>query len=156
MQHVLGRCCGGPGICAVAAACMHACRRRPRPSAPRAPTTRSTPTATFFTRSPNSADPPLHSADAAPGAATAATAGLDKARQQLQVAGKLVVWLLHVANRKLLNASSELRLCGVVAVQYMDDEEEKSWQASAQEVDVSCPRLGASGRAAMRLTLQRF
>ena len=67
-----------------------------------------------------------------------------------------MVWLLHVANPKLLNASSELRMCGVVAVQGMDDKEEKSWQASAQEVDVSCPCLGPRGRAAMRLTLQRF
>lgn len=77
-------------------------------------------------------------------------AGVSEARQQLQVAGRVLVWLLHTANPKLLDATqgSQLQLCGVISVgQPLTAEERGQLQES---LDASCPGLHAT----MRLELK--
>jgi len=75
--------------------------------------------------------------------------GLSEARQQLEVAGKVVVWLLHVANPSLL-AARQLQLRGVITVQgRLTAQESEEWEA---DVDVSCPGVHAT----MRLDLVRI
>lgn len=79
-------------------------------------------------------------------------AELAEALQQLQVVGRVLVWMLHVANPKLLEAagSAQLQLRGVLAVQESLAAEER--QQCAQGLDVGCPGLDAS----MRLEVLRF
>lgn len=76
-------------------------------------------------------------------------AGLPKARQQLQVAGRVMVWLLHIANPKLV-AARQLQLRGVVAVQGPLAAED--YEKCKQAVDVSCPGVDAT----MQLVVSHF
>lgn len=73
-------------------------------------------------------------------------------RRQLQTAGRVLVWLLHTSNRKLLDATqgSQLQLCGVIGVQQRLTAAERG--RLVESLDVSCPGLHAS----MRLELFEF
>lgn len=80
-------------------------------------------------------------------AASACAAGLSKARQQLQVAGKVVVWLLHTANPDLI-ADRQLQLRGVIAVQGTL----AAGEHKKVNISVSCP----GRRATMKLDVRYF
>lgn len=78
-------------------------------------------------------------------------AGLSEARQQLQVAGRVLVWLLRTANPELLDATQgRLQLRGVIAVgQPLTAQERVQLEES---LDVSCAGLDAT----MRLKLWKY
>jgi hypothetical protein len=61
-------------------------------------------------------------------------AGLREARQQLLVAGQVMVWLLRVATPDLLN-SRQLQLRGVIAVQ--EPLTASQWREAASDVKVT-------------------
>ena len=80
-------------------------------------------------------------------------AGLAKAREQLEVVGRVLVWLLHVANPALA-AAGQPRLRGVMAVQGALTAAEKC--EGRDELDVSCASLGATAGAKMQLDVWLF
>lgn len=87
---------------------------------------------------------------------TAAPAGLLKARRRLQEDGRVVNWLVHVANPALA-AAFPPKLRGVLTTQRMDEEERNKWFSSRHHVDVGCPSLGsAAGSVTMPLQLRWF
>lgn len=81
------------------------------------------------------------------------SAGLAEALENLRVAGRVLVWLLHAANPRLLEAArgSRLQLRGVVALQsaLLTTEERCEW---VDELYVGCPGLHAT----MQLEQWRF
>ena len=80
-------------------------------------------------------------------------AGLAKAREQLEVVGRVLVWLLRVANPALA-AAGQPQLRGVMAVQgALAAKEEREGQG---ELDVSCASLGATAGAKMKLDVWPF
>ncbi|KAL4440704.1 hypothetical protein ABPG77_000413 [Micractinium sp. CCAP 211/92] len=82
--------------------------------------------------------------------------GLLKARRRLQEDGRVVNWLVHVANPALA-AAFPLKLRGVLTTQRMDEEERNKWFSSRHHVDVGCPSLGsAAGSVTMPLQLRWF
>ncbi|PSC74179.1 CHD3-type chromatin-remodeling factor PICKLE isoform B [Micractinium conductrix] len=78
--------------------------------------------------------------------ARASQAGLSKARRQLRVAGKVIVWLLHVANPALLQATqpNRVEVRGKVAIQGRLTAEQR--QKLEEDVEVGCPGLAATMR----------
>jgi hypothetical protein len=81
-------------------------------------------------------------------------ADLGKAQRQLQVAGQVVVWLLHVGHPGLM-AATLVELRGVIAVQGWPAAEEAQ-QLKLEELKISCAGLDASSNATMQLELFLF
>lgn len=80
-----------------------------------------------------------------------AVAGLSKARRQLEVAGMVLTWLVHVANPQLA-ANTQLRLRGVLGVQGpLTVQQLEAWNCGDQRLEIWVPSLCA--RADMELEL---
>ena len=77
-----------------------------------------------------------------------------KAKRQLQVAGQILVWLLHVGTPGLM-AATPVELSGVIAVQGWPAAEEAQ-QLKLEELKISCAGLDASSNATMQLELFLF
>lgn len=88
-------------------------------------------------------------------------AGIAAAVQQLTVAAKISVWLLHTANPKLLAGTFwggkwQLKVLGTAAVAgRLPDDKRADWEQQLQGgVDVSCARLPATAGIRMRVRVR--